>query len=258
MRAGPLVFVAASLLAGCAAQEPAPPPRPLRFAALVAPRVGPAAADAPPEQLTPEDVLLEVVTTLSAEPALDFTLVCGPVLAADSADPLDREGLVGALGSIAAPVFVALDPQEAGDLDLLEALERGLPRHPGAPAYAGKPVAGWRPMALGPTGTPPAAPGAPATGEGDDDAPEPLTAAAYAGQAALPPGGPTLVLRPGAAPGLALQGGRVVLTLPPLAEPPHIYALVTVSPEGEVGVVLETAVEGATPPPLAPVRLPSP
>lgn len=258
-RVGPLAFLAA--LAGCAASEPAAPPRAVRFAALVAPRVGPAADDAAPDALSAEDVLLEVVTTLSAEPDLDFVLVDGPVVAPTSTDPLDREGVVGALGSIAAPVLVGLTAEEAADLDLLEALERGLPKHLGAPAYAARPVAGWRAVALGPDGARPTDP-APTAGadedEADDDAPPALEAAAYAGASALPPGPPTLVLRRGGAPGLAVEGGRVVLTLPALVEPPHVYALVTISPDGEVGVRLKTALGAPPPPAPPPVQLPTP
>lgn len=253
--AGPLALVA--LLAGCAASEPAPPPRPVRFAAIVGPRVGAPPGDtASPDTFTAEDVLLEVVTTLSAEPDLDFVLVDGPVVAPGSADPLDRQGLAGALGSVAAPVLVAVTVEEAADVDLLEALERDLPKHPGAPAYAAKPAAGWQALAIGPTGQRPDA--APTTAEEDEDAPPVLQAAAYAGASPLPAGPPALVVRPGEAPALEVQGGRVVLTLPPLADPPHVYALVTISPDGEVGVRLRTALGAPPPPALPPVRLPAP
>ena len=63
--AGPLAFL--TLLAGCSSTpDDAPPAQPLRFAALVAPRVGPD-PERPPERPTAEEVLLEVVTSLSIE-----------------------------------------------------------------------------------------------------------------------------------------------------------------------------------------------
>ncbi|MCO5166750.1 MAG: hypothetical protein M9894_10340 [Planctomycetes bacterium] len=241
-----------ALLAGCAAREPAPPPRPVRFAAFVAPRLGPAPADLPAGQLGPEDVLLEVVTALSGEPGLDFVLVAGPVVAGD--DPGDRDALVGALGSIAAPVFVALTPEEAASPDLLEALERGLPRHQGAAAYAGKPVAGWQPVALRPDGALPAD----ARREGDEEG-VPI-AAAFAG-AGPPPAAVSLAVVPGQAPALGPvpeRPGVVALRLPPVTAPPHVFALVTISPGGLVSVVLRTALGDPAPAAPPPVQLSPP
>lgn len=242
---GPLVFLA--LLAGCASSpDDAPPPQPVRFAALVAPRLG-SDPDRPPERPTAEDVLLEAVTTLSIESDLAFALVAGPLVTGDdpATQAVDLEALVGALGSIAARVYVALTPDEAKSPDLLEALARGVQKHPGDAAYTGPPVAGWRPVALGPAGEAP-------PGEGEDALP---TVAVYAGAAPLAGEVGTLVVRAGPAPRLVAEGGRVVLELPPLHEPPHVYAIVTVSPEGEVSASLHTALGEPGPPALAPVRL---
>ncbi|MBX3470841.1 MAG: hypothetical protein KF878_28575 [Planctomycetes bacterium] len=253
--AGPLAFLAPALavatLGGCAGREPAPPPRAVRFAAFVAPALGAAPTDT--AALSPEDVLLEVVTALSGEPELDFVLVAGPVVGGD--DRGDREALVGALGSIAAPVFVALTADEAASQDLLEALERGLPRHKGAAAYAGRPVAGWQPAALGADGKLPA----PNDGAGDDGLAVPV-AAAFAG--AGPPAAPvTLVVVQGPEPRLGPLPGRPDLTalqLPPLGAPPHLFAVVTISPEGQVSVVLRTALGDPAPPAPPPVQLQDP
>lgn len=255
--AGPLAFLAPALavatLGGCAGREPAPPPRPVRFAAFVAPALGAAPADG--AALSPEDVLLEVVTALSGEPGLDFVLVAGPVVADPAAEGGDRDALVGALGSIAAPVFVALTADEAASQDLLEALERGLPRHKGAAAYAGRPVAGWQPAALGADGKLPA----PSDGAGDDEPAVPV-AAAFAG--AGPPTAPvTLVVVQGPEPRLGPLPGRpdvTALQLPPLGAPPHLFAVVTISPEGQVSVVLRTALGDPGPPAPPPVQLQAP
>jgi hypothetical protein len=244
------VFLA--LLAGCASSpDDAPPPRPVRFAALVAPRLGPD-PDRPPERPTAEDVLLEAVTTLSLESDLGFALVAGPLVTGD--DPatlaIDRDAVAGALGSIAARVYVALTPDEATSPDLLEALARGVQKHPGDAAYTGPPVAGWRPVALGPAGE------VPPSGVAEDaDGGALPTAAVYAGTAPLAGEVGTLVVRAGPAPRLAVEDGRVVLELPPLHQPPHVYAIVTVSPDGEVSAALHTALGEPGPPALAPVRL---
>jgi hypothetical protein len=227
-------------LAGCASTDDAPPPAPLRFAAIAGPRVGHDGA---------EDALLEVVTTLSLEADLDVALVAGPLVANE--EPLAREGLVGALGSIAAPTYVALSPTDGPLAELLETLERGLPKHPGTAQHGGPAVKGWRPVAVGPAGElPPAEPAA--SDDDDDDGPLPVIAAR--GGPGAPPEGVRLVVVTGDAPSLSADGGVVTLTLPPLSDPPHLFAIGTISPEGEVSVSLRTAF-GATPPaPLAPVR----
>lgn len=251
--AGPLVFCA--LLAGCASSpDDAPPAQPLRFAAFVAPSVGPDPAR-PPERPTAEEVLLEAVTTLSIESDLAFAMVAGPLVTGDdpAAKAVDRESVAGALGSIAARVYVALTPDEAKDPDLLESLGRGVQKHPGEAAYTGPAVAGWRPIAVGPAGE---APGAGKDeGEGEDDEVVLPTLVVYAGTAPLAEGVGTFVVRAGPAPRLAVEGGRVLLELPPLHQPPHVFAIATISPEGEVSVVLQTALGEPGPPALTPVRL---
>lgn len=200
------------LLAGCAGTPEAPPPRAVRFAALVAPSV------AGPEA---EGALLELVTALSSEPDLDFVLVGGPLLG--SAEAADREALAGALGSIAAPVYVALGPQDAPLADLLEALERGIPKHPGKAAHVGPPVGGWRPAALGPAGELP---------EGAAGA---LPIVAVSAGAAPASGDVALLVVPGEGEAVAGPAGtHVRLALPPFAPAPHAYAILTLEPSGEL------------------------
>lgn len=224
------------LLAGCAGREEAPPPRALRFAAFVSPRVAGTAA---------EGVLLEVVTALSSEAALDFVLVGGPLVGSQEA--ADRDALAGALGSIAAPVYVALAPDDATP-DVLESLEQGVQKHPGEAAHAGPPVAGWRPMAIAPDGALPEV-------AGGGDGPAFPVVAVRAG-AAPPPDAVRLLISRNAEPTYfgERRDGRVELGLPPLDAPPHVYAIVTVEPTGEVKTELRALLpEPPIPPALVPL-----
>ncbi len=278
-RAGWLVALA--FATGCAAgPDAAQEERPLRVAAFVGPTVGaglePGEAGDPGLE-TAEDALLEVVTTLSGERDLVAVLVAGPLVApglgvadpgAEPATPAGGDddtgpardeaiaGLLGGLGSIAAPVCVALAPGDPAG-PLLEALRDGLPGHPGRAAHAHRPKQAWLDaVALGPAGEVPEPARSDEPGAQADAAPRArvvVTALPALGAREAPPGTLLLVL-PGDAPALAVEAGVAVLRLPPLTRPPHLYALATVS-RGEVRVALRALDPAATPPTLPPARL---
>ena len=277
-RAGWLAALA--FATGCAAgPDAAQEERPLRVAAFVGPAVGAALEPGDAGDLgleTAEDALLEAVTTLSGERDLVAVLVAGPLVAqrADVAepgtgpevgpsegdpDPAQAEaiaGLLGGLGSIAAPVCVAL---AAGDpaAPLLEALRDGLPGHPGRAAHAHRPKQAWLDaVALGPANEHPEPARAGEPGSQPEAPPRArvvVAASPALGVRDAPPGTLLLVL-PGDAPTLAVEAGVAVLRLPPLTRPPHLYALATVSRD-EVRVALRALDPAATPPALPPVRL---
>jgi hypothetical protein len=206
--------------------------QPVRFAVIGAPRLG--------GDLLAEDMLLEAVTVLSLEPDLDFCLVPGPLLAGN-VDDLEaaRDALVGALGSLASPVYTAWGPGDGPELELLEALEQGLFEHPGQLSYAGKVVRGVQPVVLDATGAPP-----------DDLAPRAnlLRVAVSGGQAGSGVG--SLRVRAGAELGLQADSAGAELVVPSLAEPPHLYGVCTW--DGRELSVAWHALEGEQAPPAPP------
>lgn len=254
-------------LAGCsssAAEEA--PPQPIEFVALAAPAVGSSLAEEGDEDaeedldaLSPEDVLLELATQLSATgTALDFVLVAGPLLASPSEEA--HALAVGALGQIAAPVLVGLH-EEDGPLDeLLEALGEGLRGHGGEPGQWGEAKEGWRPVALAPDGSWPAAQEAKAKqkaakdGKGEAEAPAKviLVHAAYVvePETALRA---SILVTPGPEASLKRAGGQIQLSLPPVTRPPHVYARARIE-GGELRVEL-LALAGDPPPSPRPLRL---
>lgn len=234
--------------AGCSSDERPEDEVALRFAVLSAPSIGMVTTASG----TAEDLLLEAVTELSAVTSLQYVLVPGPVLA--DATPASRESLLGALGSVAGSVVVALAPGDGPEKPLLEALAKSLAGHSGKAAHATKPKHGWRAVALAPDGTPPPPP--PRADEGDDeddDAPPVLDLVVAARAPASLPG--AVVVVPGEPLRLELVGGRALLVVPPLTSPPHVLAVVTVE-AGRVSVQLISAVGQPVPPAPAPVQLP--
>jgi hypothetical protein len=215
-------------VAGCAAPKAPEPPKPVRFAVITAPRVG-AGADA---DLSAEDALLEAVTDLSGETDLAFCLVPGPLFGAEGEDT--RSGLVGALGSLAIPVTFAPAPGETLG-DELKALR--------------KQTGGARQERLSPVGLS-------ASGDVVGDA-KGLVVAAQGGQ---PPKSPVwLLARVGSAVRFeAAPEGGVILELPSLASPPHLFGVLTVSGT-ELALELRSATGQAppAPPPLA-IKTPQP
>lgn len=124
-----LALAAALLLsAGCASGPPPAPPAPVRFAAIAAPLLG------PPES---SDALYQVVDALSLQTDLELVLVVGPLYGAGKAQiETTRAELLGALGSLACPVHVALGPLDLErDPELLEQLDLALPQRPAELAY---------------------------------------------------------------------------------------------------------------------------
>lgn len=239
--------------AGCCSDERPDEEVPLRFAVLAAPSVGMVTTASG----TAEDLLLEAVTELSAVTSLQYVLVPGPVLADET--PESREALLGGLGSIAGSVVVALAPTDGPAEPLLEALGKGLAGHPGKAAQGTKPKDGWRAVALAPDGTPPPAAEREAKKadddeEEDDDEAPPVQDLVVAARTPPHLAGAILVL-PGEPLRLEVVGERVVLVVPPLTSPPHIFAVVTVA-GGRVSVQLYSAVGQPPPPAPAPVDLP--
>jgi hypothetical protein len=248
-RAAPLLL---ALLAGCAgAPTEEERPEPVRFAVITAPALG---GDAPGAEWTGEDLLLEAVTRLSGEPGLDFVVVAGPLFAAPSAEA--RDVLVGALGSIAPPVLVALAPGDLDAPDLLEALE-ALAGHGGKAAYTRTPRPEVRVSALGPDGAPPPQGASAEPAEGARRALAVLAAGAGVPLAPEALAATALLITPGAAPALAaVPGGPLRLELPSLREAPHLFARVEVSPAGAVSVALRAVTDAPAPAPPAPAALP--
>jgi hypothetical protein len=219
MRHPALLLPVLALVAGCAAPAADPVETPVRFAVIAAPML--AAADTEGEELSPEDALLEVVTQLSVEESMDFILVPGPLLTTEDEDL--RLGLIGALGSLAGELVVALGPEDGPQADLLEAFEEQLLGHDGELAYKGKRVGPVRPAALDPDGHLPT--------DKEPDAPTTPTKThkrwiLVQGGLEPPPAG-LLVVRAGPAVRLeANEGsGAATLELPSIAKPPHIYAI---------------------------------
>jgi len=235
-RTVPALAALLALLAGCASEPPAPPP-PVRFAVIGAPALpGP---DAGP---TAEEALFEVVTLLSQVPDLDFVLVPGPLLA--TGDRAARDLLTAALGSLAGPVYAALGPDDGPRDALLEELGRYVPGHPGEKAYAGEAVGGLRPVVLTPDGSSP---------EPEGEA-EPAWALAVHGPVE-PAGAYPLTVGTGPL-GLGGPAEALALRLPPLGEPPHVFALVRIE-DGRLEVEWRTALGDAPPPSPPPARLPA-
>lgn len=257
---------------GCASSEAAAPPRPLVLAVLPAPALSGAASES--EALSPGDFLLEVATQLSLEARLDLCLAPGPLLApgvAESSFADALQSLQDGLGQIAPPVYVGLGAEEAGAVELLEALQRTLRQHPGRASAWGPPVLGWRPVAL--------AAGAdlssveaeakresapPSAGEGEQPEPKPQGEEEAERERSAPLlvalGGGELVSDPrlrlqvisGPEPGLApAPSGGLVLTLPPAAR--GLFALCTLD-SAKITVEWRSVAPEAAPP--APQSLP--
>ena len=262
LRAAPAAFCLWPLLslclagAGCAATDEADAPgaRLVRFGVLAAPQIGEEPIGE--EGWTPEDLLLEAVTGLSAEPDLSFVAVPGPLLqwdagAAEAARAERAEQLVGALGSLAAPTFPALGPKDPPEL--VAALKL-LPNHPGEVSYWGRPVDGLRPVVLDVTGPLPTAD----PGEEALEGRELVLIHAAPVLPALPDDVIALEVTSGDEVRLAHEAGRARLTLPPLTRPPHLYAIVELE-GGVLRVLLRSATGAPVPEAPAPITLvPSP
>ncbi len=246
MRSATLLLPALALFAGCAAPTATPADTPVRFAVIAAPTL--AAVDVEGEELTPEDALLEVVTQLSLEESLDFILVPGPLVASEDEDL--RLGLIGALGSLAGDLILALAPTDAPQAKLLEAFEELLPGHEGKLAYRGKRAGPVVPVALDPQG------GLPESDEANDGKADKGLKDSIFVQGGAESSIPTrLVVRAGSEVRLEANGNApgATLVLPSVAKPPHIYAIAELR-EGMLSVRLSSVLEADLADP-APIRL---
>ena len=225
-------------LAGCASTPPEEPPRPFRFAVLPAPALGEPGS---------VDRLYEALDRLSREAALDVCLVPGPLLAAgpEGDDPILRDELAGALGSLPAPVVVALAGSDAPrEAELLDALERAFQGQPtGAKGHTKR---GWQVVPVRPDGS--AAP--PPGGEA------PPRRLLVIGRGVEPAGGAAGAVRVEVGEALALEeaAGAARLVLPPLAVDPGLLA-VGVHEGGQLSLVL-LPLSGDAPPAPPAVKTP--
>ncbi|MDC3379147.1 hypothetical protein OAX78_02580 [Planctomycetota bacterium] len=227
-----------TLAGGCTSTEDAgPPPEPLRFAVICAPEIS---GSFDLESPTPDELLLEAVTILSVEPDLAFCLVPGPVLGqvdgspdAEEEQEIARELLIGGLGSLACPVYVALS---SDDPTLLEQLTEGVPGNPGELAFWADPLQGVQVVVLDPaTGNLPEP--AHADGPSDDESTPsaPTIGVLASGRVLRPPHDVTLLVKSGGE--FMLHDARgAELRVPSLLTPPHLIAIVTVDPGGKVSV----------------------
>lgn len=253
MKRSALLLPVLALCVGCAAPAVDPAETAVRFAVIAAPSIG--AGDTEGEQLTPEDALLEAVTQLSAEEHIDFVLVPGPLLASEDEDP--RVGLIGALGSLAGGLVVALGPEDGPQAELLEAFEEQLPGHTGEISYKGKRVGSVRPVALDPEGR---LPGKKKPGADPSEAETPAKARKgwiLVQGGAEPSSAGLLIVRSGAEVRLeANQGSKgATLELPSVAKPPHIFAVAELK-DGLLTIRLCSVLEAelADPPPIRLIR----
>lgn len=230
-------LLALLLLVGCASTPPEEAERAFRFAVLPAPALG-----------EPESVerLYAALDRLSREGALDVCLVPGPLLAAgaEGDDPILHDELAGALGSLPAPVVVALATSDAPRQQaLLDALERAFQGQPGAGAHTKR---GWQVVPVAVDGT--------AAGPPPGEAPP--RRLLLVGRGVTPAEGVSGTVRVelGDAPTLEEDAGGARLVVPPLSLAPNLL-VVGVHEAGRLSIVL-VPLEGSAPPAPPPVRAP--